>query len=90
MSATTSTTVRFEDHFGPTVPDLATSPHATTPVKAHHVEATDRLRSLVEQMRASVAAAAETGDLSTKVELWEAYRHARARAIALLSAAHTV
>jgi hypothetical protein len=85
MSGTMSAAVRFEDHFGPVVPPVATSTEATTPSTTQAGEHALRLGVLVEQMRASVAGATEARDIVAKVALWEAYRSARAEAIALVA-----
>ncbi len=77
MSGTLSATVRFEDHFGPVVPG-AVAPEPTTGVQ-----------DLVATMRRSVVGAIEATDVATKVELWEAYRAARAQALALVAAVST-
>jgi cytosine/adenosine deaminase-related metal-dependent hydrolase len=85
MSGSMSATVRFEDHFGPIVPVVTEAPEGSassaTPTGAH----AESMRALVEQMRASVAAATKACDVAARVELWEAYRRARAEAMALAS-----
>jgi|HubBroStandDraft_1064217.scaffolds.fasta_scaffold499092_1 hypothetical protein len=85
MSRTVSAAVRFEDHFGPVVPPVATSTEATSPSTTRVGDHAPRLHALVEQMRTSVAAATEARDIVAKVAMWESYRSARAEAIALVA-----
>ena len=87
MSRSMSAAVRFEDHFGPVVPPVATSTEATTQSTTRVGDHAARLHALVEQMRASVAAATVARDNVAKVACWEAYRSARVEAIALVAAA---
>jgi hypothetical protein len=83
MSGTMSAAVRYEDHFGPIVPDATPSETATSS-GAPTGEHTTRLRDLAHQMRHCVARATAATDMATKVELWASYRAARAEALALL------
>jgi hypothetical protein len=87
MSMTSSTTVRFEDHFGPVVPEAARAKDPSTP--ATPLSRTDRTRlgELVEQMRLSVVHATEVTDRAAKAQLWDAYRTARNEALAMLACA---
>jgi hypothetical protein len=86
MSGTMSAAVRYEDHFGPIVPDASLSETETSGA-APAGEHTARLRELVHQMRHCVVRATAASDMAMKVELWASYRSARAEALALLDAA---
>ncbi len=90
MSGSMSAAVRFEDHFGPIVPELVPPPVSSMAVSStaaptygqtHAVE----LRDLVEQMHRSVVAATTAPDRAAKVESWESYRTARAEALGILA-----
>ena len=90
MSGTMSAAMRFEDHLGPVAPGAPGGPEQPTP-KAPSTATmlpgqADRamIGDLVERMRVSVVEATLATDLSTKVELWESYRRARAEALAML------
>ena len=85
MSGTMSAAVRYEDHFGPIVPDATPSETATYSA-APNGEHTTRLHELAHQMRSCVVRATTATDLAMKIELWASYRSARAEALALLDA----
>jgi len=85
MSGSTSAALRFEDHFGPVVPEVASSPASSTTAPSHGHHHIVALRCLVEHMRHCVVTATATPDLTAKVELWESYRSARAEALSLLA-----
>jgi hypothetical protein len=87
MSGSMSATVRFEDHFGPIVPVGTEAPEGSVSAATPSGAYAETMRALVEQMRVSVAAATKACDVASKVELWEAYRRARAEAMALLASA---
>ncbi len=82
MSEALSSALRFEDHFGPIVPEVPASSEArpTTPQPSHSAA---RLRDLAQAMRHNVVQATVTTDVAEKVELWGSYRTARAEALAL-------
>jgi hypothetical protein len=84
MSGTLSAAVRFEDHFGPVVPG-AVSPKPSVSPAGDSSAPTTGVQDLVATMRLSVVQATEATDVAAKVELWEAYRAARAEALALLT-----
>jgi len=86
MSGTLSAAVRFDDHFGPLVGSRTPRRERFTPEASLSRSDTARLRALVEQMHRSVVLATKATDREAKVELWEAYRLARAEAITLTSA----
>ena len=87
MSMTSSTTVTFEDHLGPVVPEVARAQDpSTTPAPLNGRDRT-RLGELVEQMRLSVVQATEVTDRTAKAQLWDAYRTARNEALAMLACA---
>lgn len=80
MSEALSASVRFEDHFGPIVPDdVDPSTRRSSP----HRQDVERRRDLVEHMRRCVVKATMAKDHATKVELWNSYRAARTEAVAL-------
>ena len=85
MSGSMSAALRFEDHFGPSVPEVAPNPANSTSASAHGHAHGLALRDLVEQMRRCVVTATTTSDLSAKVELWESYRTERAEALGILA-----
>ena len=78
MSEALSSALRFEDHFGPIVPEVPASSEArpTTPQPSHSAA---RLRDLAQAMRHNVVQATVTTDVAEKVELWGSYRTARRR-----------
>jgi hypothetical protein len=82
MSEALSSALRFEDHFGPIVPEVPASsaPRPTTPQPSHSAA---RLRDLAHAMRRNVVQATLATDVTQKVELWASYRTARAEALAL-------
>jgi hypothetical protein len=81
-----SSTVRFEDHFGPmVVHQVARSQDPSTPTTVLSRRDRSRLGQLVEQMRQSVVHATEVTDRTEKARLWEAYRTARSEALAMLA-----
>jgi len=84
MSNRVSTTISFEEHFGPKVPDVAVSPEQLTMVPRSSGEGS-RLGELVEQMRRSVVSATESTDRAAKSQLWDEYRMARTEALAMLA-----
>ncbi|HVA02976.1 MAG TPA: hypothetical protein VMU64_04435 [Acidimicrobiales bacterium] len=87
MSGSTSAALRFEDHSGPVVLEVAPDPAAsstTAPSNGQHH--TVALGALVAQMRHCVVTATATPDLTAKVELWESYRSARAEALSIVTA----
>ena len=59
----------------------STSSTPTTPLSTHDGS---RLRELVERMHQSVVNATEVTDRAAKTQLWDAYRTARAEALAML------
>jgi hypothetical protein len=85
MSGAMSAAVRFEDHFGPVVPVVTEAPEEPTGPATPGGARAESMRALVEQMRVSVAAATKACDMAAKLALWEAYRRARAEAMALLA-----
>lgn len=85
MSNGVSTTISFEEHFGPKVPDVAVSPEQLAMVPLGSGEGA-RLGELVEQMRRSVVNATESPDRAAKSQLWDEYRMARTEALAILAA----
>jgi hypothetical protein len=60
-----------------------TTGERSSPTAWHGGRDKTQLRVLVEQMRQAVIRATLASDLATKVESWEAYRSARAEALAL-------
>jgi hypothetical protein len=82
MSGTISAAVRFEDHFGPVVPAVTTSP-TPSPAVTHRATCSDGLADLAQQMRHCVLGAISATSVTAKVELWESYRRARAKALAM-------
>lgn len=84
MSIATSTTIRFEDHFGPVAPEVARSHEPSTPTPRLSRRDSSRLGELVELMHQSVVNATEVTDRAAKTQLWDAYRTARAEALAML------
>lgn len=84
MSGTMPSELRFEDHFGPIVPEVATPSEPSTPAAALASPPTARLRDLAQTMRRSVVQATLAADRAEKVELWASYHAARAEALALL------
>jgi hypothetical protein len=87
MSLTSSTTVRFEDHFGPVVPEVAGAHDPSAPPTSLSARDRARLGQLVEQMRLSVVHATEVTSRTAKAQLWDAYRAARHEALAMLACA---
>ncbi|HEY5023685.1 MAG TPA: hypothetical protein VII76_01800 [Acidimicrobiales bacterium] len=87
MSGTLSAAVRFEEHFGPVVPEVTTSPGPSRSMAPHVAAHAGRMRDLVEQMRRCVIGATQESDVAAKVELWASYRTARAEALAMLTPA---
>ncbi len=85
MSGSMSAAVRFEDHFGPIVPEVVPTPVSSVAAPAHDEAHAEALRDLVEQMHRSVVAATTAPDRATKVESWESYRAARAEALDILA-----
>ena len=77
--------LRFEDHFGPVVPEVAPSPANSTSAPSRAYRHTAALRALAAQMRHCVVTATATPDPAAKAELWESYRSARAQALAMLA-----
>lgn len=66
-----------------------TAVERTSPATWHGGRDKAQLRVLVEQMRHAVIRATLASDLAAKVESWEAYRAARAEALALFPASDT-
>jgi hypothetical protein len=89
MSETMSSALRFEDHFGPLVPEAAPSSEPTSPA-AHPSESAARLRDLALAMRYHVVRATMATDVADKVERWASYRTARAEALALAASVSRV
>jgi hypothetical protein len=80
-----SSAVRFEDHFGPIVPEVTTTPRPSASITPLPAEPTGRLEELTGHMRLSVVRATMTSDGAEKRALWESYRRARREALALLA-----
>jgi hypothetical protein len=85
MSEAMSSAVRFEDHFGPIVPEVSTMLQPSASITPLPAEPTGRLEELAGHMRRSVVQATMTTDVTEKGALWESYRRARREALALLA-----
>ena len=84
MSIATSVTTRFDNRSARVAPEVAGSDAPSTPTPPLSRRDSRRLRELVEQMHQSVVRATEVTDRATKTQLWDAYRSARAEALAML------
>jgi hypothetical protein len=71
------------------MPSTATAGERSSAPAWHGGRDKTQLRALVEQMRQAVVRATLASDLATKVESWEAYRSARAEALALFPTIRT-
>jgi hypothetical protein len=84
MSEAMSSALRFEDHFGPIVPEVSAPARPSASIASLSAEPAGRLTELARHMRLSVVQATMTTDPAQKIVLWESYRTARREALALL------